>query len=281
MGGGEGLHSIFKKNHFLLSLLIMLMGCNWYNVKYHYNDDNDTGGDRSYIFWGFNYNINNNTILLYNIYPEKNVIQLSKSPDSSWIVYTKVLNDGQIDLFKMHKDNTKPVQITNTAGIEFDPSVDDDGNIAWAYHSYSVSESEIFLNNIKVNLPIGLYKNCFIYDNKLLFSYVRFYDDVHQLISIDIPTNETKTVSVPLVVDNILYFSDSLLLEGYDLLSNNMSIYSYNYQDQSVFKEYDNAVIAGEEIVFLDTISSDRALKLLAERELLFNDPLLSFFRFK
>jgi hypothetical protein len=222
--------------------------------------------------------MSNNTLFIHNSYPEINVIQLAKSQDGSWVVYSKISNDGNIDLFKMHRDNSDPVQITNTDGIEFDPAIDNNGTVAWAYHSYSVNDSEIYLNNKKIELAAGLYKNCFMFNNMLYFSYVRFYDDVHRLVEVNISTNKMiKQITVPLVIDRISNISNAVILEGFDLLSNNASIYSFDYQNQIISKTHDNAIIYQDKIIYLDNLSDDKIFRLLAERELLYNDPLLSF----
>jgi hypothetical protein len=159
----------------VLLLAILLPGCKWDYSDSPPDPPSEFSGEAGvssgdYTFWGFKYSIDDNTLLIHNIYPETNVVQLAKSEDNFWIVYSKVSSGGNINLFKMHRNDLVPVQITNTEGIEFDPAIDNDGNVAWVYHSYSTDRSEVYLNNSKIDIPVGLYKNCFIFNSILFFS---------------------------------------------------------------------------------------------------------------
>jgi hypothetical protein len=232
--------------------------------------------DKRVTIFGFSYDIGNDTILLFENYPEMNILQLSKSTNSSWVIYSKVVDNGSIDLFKMYKDDGLPQRITNTDGIEFDPYIDDYGNTAWVYHSYSVSESEIFINGIKISSPVSLYKYPILFDNIVVVNSVRFEEDTLQLILIDIPTNAWNILVSPLVVDQVTKIDEStLLFEGMEVATGKMAVYSFDMEKQQFIKLHDNAVIINDKVLYLNS-SQERSLKILAERDLYLSDPLAS-----
>jgi hypothetical protein len=95
----------------------LLLGCDVFSI---YNSKKDIS---HYTVYGFPYDSLNDTLKLYNSYPEKYVVQLVESKNGEWVVYTKVMADGTIDLFKINKYEKVPYRLTESEGIEFDPAI--------------------------------------------------------------------------------------------------------------------------------------------------------------
>jgi len=269
----------FKKSFFIkylllfitLSLLLILSSC---------PNDTDLLNNSDKEFFGYLYNSKDNTIQLNELFLEKNVVDLYKSPDSSWIIYSKIVEDGGVDLFKIHREQSFPERITFTPNdYEFHAAIDNYGNIAWASHKATerMILSHVFLNGIEINIPVNnLYKHCYFYENHLYFSMNTENNDTQNMIIFDLLTFEYETIEVPFIIGDIFCIGNSLLLEGFDLINYQYNIYIYDLINKEFKIEQEMAVYFEGNIISVKNISNKHVVLLMIERTFLKHDPFLS-----
>lgn len=239
-------------------------------------------GQRITNAFGFEYISDTNQISIYNKYPEKNVVQLSRSKNGRCVIYSKALIGESVNIFKMCENDASPERITQSDGIEFDPAINDRGDIAYIRHTYSIKESEVYLNSSRIDLPTGFYDKLLFADDKLIWHYARFYDDTDWLFVYDIKTRDIQKYQLTIIPSEIIYSDiDKLIIQG--MLKNNgmssvgiFNISTYTYQNlcNAPCGFNDNY----SKMIFMDfgELSDNDALKILGVQKLRNNDPLFS-----
>lgn len=261
----------------VLLAMLSLLGCSGSNADSY----NRTGTpEKTYTVFGFNYIPEVNKVSIFGKYLEDNIIQLAYSPNRKCIVYTKTVSGGTIDLYKMCSTDTSPGRITETDGIEFDPAINNEGDFAYAYHSYNVGQSDVYCNNKKLVLPVGLYGKLLFLDEKLVGHYARFYDDTNWLFEFNTSTDSQNKYLLDIVPDRVaLSGQNQILLEG--VLKNNGLATVGDFS--LVNKEYQSlcqapCAVDGSKptlsFVKLNDLRTDEALQFFVNRALRDNDPL-------
>ena len=83
------------------------------------------------------------------------VIQLSHSRDTDAVIFSKVDDNGEVELYEMNTDDSNPRQITNNETIEFYPAIGNSGKVTYSIHAYNVWVTKLHYENIALNLPAG------------------------------------------------------------------------------------------------------------------------------
>ncbi|NLC69618.1 MAG: hypothetical protein GX754_12745 [Clostridiaceae bacterium] len=164
-------------------------------------------------------------------------------------------------------------RLTDSAHIEFNPVVNNNGDYAYAVHEYSTAESYIVLNGQIIAGTIeakGLYKILEIDEKNLVFIYERLYDDKSFICIYDLERNSLKRKLIPFYVQKMKFInSENILLQAFNTNNMSMDIYLYNlYNDDltPLLNSKQDEIL--DEVCFdkyftIDTVSGDLDAKLL------------------
>ncbi len=164
-----------------------------------------------------------------------NVYQVSSSPDNRKAILSVVEPGSQPDIFIASIDSDSISRVTSNESIEFDPTINNNGNYAYALHENSVTQSSVFLDGDLVDLPSGLYKNLSLHGNTLVMHYMRHNDETSWLIVYDVESKTKSQIPIDVVPDYISFHShDSVIIQGLNTVNYRNEILLYNI-DSNVF----------------------------------------------
>lgn len=167
----------------------------------------------------------------------------------------------------------KEERLINSANIEFNPVVNNNGDYAYAVHEDSTAESYIVLNGKAISETVetkGLYKILEISEKDLVFIYERLYDDKSFICIYDLEKNSLKRQLIPFYVQKIRFIdSENILMQAYEVNSSSMNIYLYNLHKEELkpilTSEQDELIreVAFDKYFTIDVVSGDLNSKLL------------------
>lgn len=171
----------------------------------------------------------------------QNIYQLSFSPDYSFAIFSIVDSGGSPDLYVASKDTPSAKRITQTQGIEFDPAINNAGNYAYAYHDSDVGLSTVYVDNVKLDYPIGLYKNMALHNKTLVMHYSSLSDYTNWLIEYDLDTQISRRTKLSIYPSEIKFNGDSLvLMQGFNEISGKNDILTYDTVSQAINTFYES-----------------------------------------
>lgn len=148
------------------------------------------------------------------------VVQSRMSACGDWVVYCRVVEDGDVDLFRLHRSAKAAERLTDSRSIEFDPSIDTNGVVAYARHDYSTSQSVLVLDGREIDTGASLHKATGLGERHLLAHGSRLHPggDEHWLVVVDREDRRSTLVPSELAIRSIRTLgADRFLLEGHRL----------------------------------------------------------------
>lgn len=236
----------------------------------------DRGGNAtSGVLYGLPYDPDREEVLLFGSTPAGSVVQAGVSPSGDWIVYCKVVECGAVDLFRMHRDWASPQRLSDTPGIEFDPDIDDQGRVAYAYHDHRVDESVLMIEGRSIETGARLHKATRLVDGNLYAHGSRLArgGDQHWLVVVELESDRVQLIDSPLVISSIDSAEGGKIRILGHLVADGAKASAFFDPEEQQWSLCDRpAANCGEQGV--DEVGLHSKLLAMATHQLMSNDPL-------
>lgn len=237
--------------------------------------DERPAGDARPLLYGLPFEPESDAVVLFGSTPLRDVVQAATSQNGDWIAVCRVVENGDVDLFKMHRSWVSPQRVTETPAIEFDPDIDDQGRVAYACHDHRVDRSTLVFEGTALTDGSDLCKATrFVHG--LLFAHrsrLSRSEDEHWLGMVDLENSRLEQVASPLIISRIDPLGvDQVLVTGHLVEDGRAATAIFDPQSRTFSTAVPVAEPGGSDVAGTSELRS--CLTSLAARHLLSNDPL-------
>ncbi|MCL2785215.1 MAG: hypothetical protein FWD55_07245 [Propionibacteriaceae bacterium] len=199
-------------------------------------------------------------------------MQLTTSDDSRQIIYTKVVNTGDIEVFRM-TEGESPKRLTESGEIKTDPLIDNAGHAIW------LTNDSIYVDATAVPTPEGTPTVPHILGDTLFLQWIPAGSNDPYLASVDMGTLKFSQERSPVIISRLSSDPDNanLWVEGFNPETGLMAQFAYipsNTGDGDWVHLTDERVTLNGQAVDLASLGASAATSLIAKSWINVNDPL-------
>ncbi|NVK26117.1 MAG: hypothetical protein HWE10_14405 [Gammaproteobacteria bacterium] len=155
------------------------------------------------------------------------------SENQQYIIYSQMI-DGWTEVFLWDAFANAKQQLTDNNLIEFEVTVNNQARFAYTVEQNSGNGSLIYLDNVVLDLPQGMYKNLAMNNNWLVFNGYDSSTDTNSVWIYNLNNETLNSWSVEVFPNKIVWDGSQFVIDGIDSITFENNVYYVDVVNKSI-----------------------------------------------